>query len=107
MPSPLTILYNSPWWVYVLLALLIWFGLQALRPRTLPIWRLMIVPMVFIGWGIASAFTQSKVPAFLIADWLVGATIGGIIARIGTRRLDIRIDRAPVGNVAGQCASAC
>jgi hypothetical protein len=94
MPSLLTILQNSPWWVYVLLALLIGFGLQALRSRTVPIWRLMIVPIVFIGWGIASVFAQSKVPTFFIADWLVGAAIGGIIAWIGARRLDIRIDRA-------------
>src|SRR5262245_26558916 len=44
IPGPLTILQNSPWWAYVLLGLLIWLGLQALRPRTLPIWRLTIVP---------------------------------------------------------------
>jgi hypothetical protein len=53
MPGILTILRNSPWWAYALLALLIWFGIQALRPRSLSIWRLAIVPLVFIGWGIA------------------------------------------------------
>jgi len=94
MPGPLTILQNSPWWAYVLLGLLIWLGLQALRPRTLPIWRLTIVPAVFIGWGIASMFTQSKMPFFLIADWLVAAAIGVVIAWISTRQVDFGIDRA-------------
>jgi len=94
MPGPLTILQNSPWWVYPLLGLLIWLGLQALRSRTLPIWRQTIVPAVFIGWGIASIFTQSKMPVFLIADWLVAAAIGVIGAWISTRQVDFRIDRA-------------
>jgi hypothetical protein len=94
MPGPLTILQNSPWWVYVLLVLLIWLGLQALRPRTLPIWRLTILPTVFIGWGIASMFVQSEIPVFLIADWSVAAGIGLIGAWIGTRRVDVTIDRA-------------
>jgi hypothetical protein len=60
----------------------------------MPIWRLTIVPAVFIGWGIASMLTQSKTSAFLIVDWLVAATIGAIVAWISTRRLDVRIDRA-------------
>src|SRR5215471_6812872 len=94
MPSPLAILQHSPWWVYVLFAVLIWFGLRALRPRTLPIWRLMIVPAVFIGWGIASMLTQSRTSVFLIAVWLVTATVGAILAWIGARRLEVRIDRA-------------
>jgi hypothetical protein len=94
MPRLLLILQNSPWWVYLLLVLLIWLGLQALRPRTLPVWRLTIVPAVFIGWGIASILTQSKMPGLLIADWLAAATIGVTAAWIGTRRFDIRIDRA-------------
>ena len=94
MPNLLIILRNSPWWVYVLLALLIWLGLQSLRPRTVPVWRLTIVPVVFIGWGIASIFVQSKTPVLLIADWLVASTIGVIVAWISTRRIDVRIDRA-------------
>ncbi len=94
MPGPLTILQNSPWWVYVLLGLLIWLGLQALRPRTLPIWRLTIVPTAFIGWGIASMFTQSKITAFLIADWLVAAAMGVVVAWISTRQVDFQVDRA-------------
>jgi hypothetical protein len=94
MPSPVTILQNSPWWVYALLALLIWLGLQSLRPRTVPVWRLAIVPLVFIGWGVASIFVKSQTPVLLIADWLAAAMIGGIIAWVGTRRIVFRIDHA-------------
>jgi len=27
------ILINTPWWVFLLFALLVWLGVQALRPR--------------------------------------------------------------------------
>jgi hypothetical protein len=94
MPNFFIILRNSPSWVYVLLALLIWLGLQSMRPRTVPVWRLTIIPVVFIGWGIASIFVQSKTPALLIADWLAAATTGVIVAWISTRGVAVRIDRA-------------
>jgi hypothetical protein len=92
MPSPLAILQHSPWWVYVLFVVLIWFGLRALRPRIVPIRRLTIVPTVFIGWGITSILTQSKTSVFLIVGWLAAAAVGTIVASISTRRLDVRID---------------
>ena len=34
MPGPLTILQHSPWWIYPLLALLVWFGVRGMRART-------------------------------------------------------------------------
>ena len=36
------ILQNSPWWVFVVFATLTVQGIQALRTRTLPIWRALI-----------------------------------------------------------------
>lgn len=47
------ILTHTPVWVFVLLAYLIYQGTQALRPRTVPIWRLLIVPGVFIVMGLS------------------------------------------------------
>ena len=48
MPSILNILHSTPWWVFALFALLMWLGFQALRSRTLPLWRLLITPAIFI-----------------------------------------------------------
>jgi hypothetical protein len=47
------ILINTPVWVFALLAYLIWQGLQALRLRTQPIWRMLIVPLVFFLMGLS------------------------------------------------------
>ena len=94
MPSILNILTNTPWWVFALFTLLVWLGFQALRPRTLPIWRLLITPAIFIGWGITSLALQSMSSPILIADWSVAAVIGAAIAWATTRLNDVAIDRA-------------
>jgi hypothetical protein len=70
----LNILQNTPWWVFALFALLMWLGFQALKPRTLPIWRLLITPAVFIGWGITSLAASPH----LILDWSVGEVQGDL-----------------------------
>jgi hypothetical protein len=94
MPSILNILPNTPWWVFALFALLMWLGFQALRPRTLPMWRLLITPAIFIGWGVVSLALQSMSSPILIADWSIAAVVGAASAWTTTRLHDVAIDRA-------------
>jgi hypothetical protein len=91
MPGPLTILQHSPWWIYPLLLLLVWFGVRGMRPRTLPIWRLAIVPLVFTGWGIVSILSRTT-SGGLIADWLVCAAFAAGTAWLSNRRTTVAID---------------
>jgi hypothetical protein len=49
MEQILRIVEHTPLWVFALFAVLVAFGLQALRPRTLPIWRLLVIPAVFVA----------------------------------------------------------
>ena len=53
MQTATRILINTPVWVWPLLAYLIWQGWQGLRPRTQPIWRMLIVPLVFFLMGLS------------------------------------------------------
>jgi hypothetical protein len=92
MPGPLTILQHSPWWIYPLLLLLVWFGVRGMRPRTLPIWRFAIVPLVFTGWGIVSILSRPTTSGVLIADWLVCAAVGAGTAWLSNRRMRVAID---------------
>ena len=47
------ILIHTPPWVWILLAYLVFQGIKAMQPRKTPIWRALIVPVVFIAWGIS------------------------------------------------------
>jgi hypothetical protein len=48
------ILLHTPWWVFVVFALLLALGIQALRPRVVSAWRLLVTPGIFIAWGLVS-----------------------------------------------------
>jgi hypothetical protein len=88
-----TIVRNTPWWVFVLFALLLALGVQALRNRVISVWRLLVSPAIFIGWGVTAVAFQLVNSPILIVDWVVAAAIGAAIAWTTTRLDEVRIDR--------------
>jgi hypothetical protein len=88
----LAIIQHTPLWVLALLALLVFLGVQALRPRDVPIVRLLLVPAAFIVWGVLSLMQKAAASPLLGVDWLITAAVGITIARL-TKGLDgVRID---------------
>lgn len=87
------IVQGTPWWVYPLLALLVLLGLQALKPRSLPLPRVLITPAVFIAWGITSLVARPSFSGGLMLDWLITASFGGALALLLTRSDALRLDR--------------
>jgi hypothetical protein len=45
------IVTNTPVWVWVLLAYLLFIGVRALRPATTPLWRIAIMPHDLLRLG--------------------------------------------------------
>jgi hypothetical protein len=104
MTQIINILLNTPWWVFALFVMLVLLGVQALRPRTIPVWRLLITPGVFIAWGLISLTLQPSVSSsFLWLDWLAAAAIGCTIAWLTTRAPDIQ--RASIVVVPGSAVT--
>ena len=94
MPSIVGILQHTPWWVFALLALLAALGIRSLRTRTTAVWRLLIVPAIFIGWGILSIAEKAAVSPALSIDWLAAGVIGVAIGWAATRLDGVQVDRA-------------
>jgi hypothetical protein len=92
-------LSGTPWWVYGLLALLVWLGLQAARPRTVSLSRVLIAPAVFIGWGIVSLMLRSNVSDAVV--WLGTAACGAAFAVLVTRIDGVVADRRGLVRVPG------
>ena len=67
------ILIHTPLWVFALLAYLVWQGIKAMQPRTVPIWRALIVPVVFIVWGISRIGFGHQDSPWPLAAWIVAA----------------------------------
>jgi hypothetical protein len=69
------ILIHTPVWVWMLLAYLVWQGVQAMQPRTTPIWRALIVPVVFIVWGISRLGFGHQDSVWPLVAWIAAALV--------------------------------
>ena len=86
MPSPLDIILHTPLWVWPLLALVVWLGWWARRPRTVRPVRLAALPLVGIGVTVAGAL-QSTAPGVTWGGWLIGLLLALPIGHaVGRRR---------------------
>jgi hypothetical protein len=94
MEMALAIVQHTPIWVFAILAVLVATGVQALRPRVVPIWRLLIVPGVFIVWGVIGIAQRAHVaPAFPL-EWAGAVAIGMAIGWSATRLTGMTYDPA-------------
>ena len=85
------ILAGTPWWVYGLLVALIWLGMQSARLRTVSFSRILIAPVIFIAWGIASLLLRPNVSDAIV--WLGTAACAAAFAVLVTRIDGIAADR--------------
>jgi hypothetical protein len=69
------ILVHTPIWVFPLLAWLIWQGIKAMRPRTVTIWRSLIVPAVFIVWGLSRLLSRQQDAMWPLLSWGAAAAV--------------------------------
>jgi hypothetical protein len=69
------IISHTPLWAWAVLVYLIWQGLQATKPRSTSIWRLMIVPAVFIVMGLSRIALRPGDGTWPLLAWLAGAIV--------------------------------
>jgi vacuolar-type H+-ATPase subunit I/STV1 len=87
------ILSNTPVWVFAILGLLVWLGVQALKPRTLSLGRVVLVPVGFIIWGLSNLFSGPLPPVELLEIRGLAVLIAlGVAWAIPARR-GVTIDR--------------
>ena len=92
MQIAVRILANTPVWVFALLAYLIWQGLQALRPRTQAIWRMLIVPLVFFLMGLSRLVLASDHGLEPTLAWIAAVLLFAALGLFNGPRL-LTVDR--------------
>jgi O-antigen/teichoic acid export membrane protein len=80
MQVAVRILANTPVWVFALLAYLVWQGWQSLQSRTQPIWRMLIVPLVFFMMGVSRLVTARDNGWEPLLAWFVAALLFAALA---------------------------
>lgn len=85
------IIYNTPVYVWPLLALLIWGGWKS-RKTYIIAWKdLLIMPLVMFFWAISSML--QRYDAFPIYFWMSSMLIGIWLGAITVRRLHLQFDK--------------
>jgi hypothetical protein len=86
------IVTHTPIWVFALLAYLVWQGYQSLRPRTQPLWRMLIVPLVFFLMGLSRLVLARNGGWEPLLAWFVAALLFASLALYRGARL-LAVDR--------------
>jgi|SRR4051794_12311167 hypothetical protein len=83
------VLVHTPLWVWTLLAYLVWQGIKAMQPRKTPVWRALIVPIVFIVWGISRIGFGHQDSAWPLVAWGGAALVLLPIGVLTSRPFDV------------------
>ncbi|KHN50992.1 DUF6622 family protein [Pectobacterium fontis] len=76
MENLLIILRHTPYWVWGVLGYLIYAGVKASQPRQQSLARMLVVPMVFMVWGVSAIFHTLQLPLAAAGGFLLTLTVG-------------------------------
>ncbi|MBS0603715.1 MAG: hypothetical protein JSS60_01615 [Verrucomicrobia bacterium] len=73
---------GAPWWVYVLFFYLMSIGIQSMKARKVPIQRIVLMPLFFLGWACYDIYGKVSLGhASLVIWWVIflaAGTFGGV-----------------------------
>lgn len=93
MQFAIGIVANTPVWVWALLAFLLFIGLRGLRPTTASFGRLLILPVVFLVWGLSGFATTYGLRPVGIVVWFVALAVGVGLGLLLARSIEIKTDK--------------
>nr|WED68534.1 hypothetical protein PJ912_23015 [Pectobacterium colocasium] len=83
MEDLLIILRHTPYWVWIVLGYLIYAGIKASQPRRQSLARMLVVPIVFMVWGVSAIFHTLLIPL------AAGRRISADVDRWAGHRVDV------------------
>jgi hypothetical protein len=69
------IVRGTPWWVFAVFGVLLWFGIRGLTLNARKIGVIWITPAFFIAWGVVGLVERSG----SVLHWLTGALVGACL----------------------------
>ncbi|HEX2583143.1 MAG TPA: hypothetical protein VHL30_03405, partial [Chlamydiales bacterium] len=88
------IVSGAPWWVYVLFAYLVSIGIQSTKPRSVPVKRVVLLPLLFVAWSFFSLYTRLVLGySSLSLVWIIFLSLGAYLGVMEVRNWKISKDR--------------
>lgn len=95
------VLLGTPYWVWIAFSYLLWLGIQAIKPSAVPLWRMSIIPLIFLSWSLSSIYSRCIACTQLVGFWITALVIGAFLGRYLMSRLDFRIDADAIIHLPG------
>ncbi|HAG61693.1 MAG TPA: hypothetical protein DCL40_02195 [Coxiellaceae bacterium] len=87
-------LWNTPWWVYALLAYCIIVGIKAARGGVVPYFKVIIIPIVFAYLSLDSLFSHFSLNSFVLAVFCSSLVLGFLCGILQAYKQNIVADRS-------------
>jgi hypothetical protein len=87
----LTLQY-TPWWVYLLLAYVIFIGIKASKSRTVSLRKLFILPIIFLALSLEMLITHFDLNGLSVCTWIGSVLLGSAIGALLVVRQPITVD---------------
>lgn len=86
-------LNETPTWVYIVFALIVFMGIKASKAHTLPLVKLFVAPVVFSYLTVDTIIHYVKFDLSIVALLLLFASVGATIGYFYVRSLSVQIDK--------------
>ena len=86
-------LWYTPWWVYLIFVYCVKVGLKSAQPGVVSIWKMMIIPLVFVGLSLESVFSHYVLSSMVLSTYAMALGVGILLGWYMVSRLAIDVDR--------------
>jgi hypothetical protein len=93
MSATLRVLMGTPWWVFVVFAIVSWIGVRGFRSRTVRLAQVFVTPAIFIAWGLVSLVIAVTSSPLMLLYWCAAGALSLMFSSITLRLDDLDIDR--------------
>lgn len=93
MQSVWQLVSDTPWYVYVILILLINLGIRASKTQVIPLRKLFIIPVVFTALSLHTLMTSVAFSYTNLACWFITILISAVLGWYQVARFPIKVDR--------------
>lgn len=97
----LDIIWGTPYSVWVLLAYLLMVGIKATQKNVFPLWRMGIIPIIFILWSFHSIYYKCMSCPQFFGLWFIALMAGVLIGYQIMVRLKVSLDSSKLVHLPG------
>lgn len=86
-------LTHTPWWVYLILLMVVHASVRALKPHKIPLRKLFFLPVIFAFFSVHTLVTHFSITLFSVGTFSVAHAIGIFIGCLQVSRISFRYDK--------------